>query len=474
MPKHDSEKRLSTIESAIHLKMSPRLLEHFTKQAVKYKEKTKLPCDVQDEVRWYRKEDLDQFDAYLRAPWPKNKNAQRPSLPRKIKEEIMLEAACVCPVCGFESAGEAAHIEPVSKTLCHHPSNLIWLCPNHHTVVDKVAVASNVTMSTVKTLKEIIVDRQLRAWRLERAASSSILELMRNMEILFLHLSNKDLEEVKAGINALAENDLETLTKTAKKVANVKVAKGDTLAVSKQKFAKKVGKVSAKTKVSDPKSISTWQEEAGRERETYLLETGQVDCPLCEGDGFRNGDDCTLCHGESALPASLAEQADLSDFEEIDCPVCDGDGVLRGEPCKLCDGESRMERRFAAQVDPTDYDLVNCPVCGGEGIQNGEDCPLCGGERELEARIAVNVDLSEYDLVDCRLCEGHGSYDGSDCPACGGEKQMPNYASEQMDWAQFDMVDCPRCDGSGQGDYGDCQVCGGESKVPRRFRDQYE
>lgn len=465
---------MSTIESSIHLKMSPRLIEYFTKRAVKYKEKTKLPCQIEGKVRWFLREDLDEFDAYLRAPWPKNKKAQRPSLPSKIREEIMLEAACVCPICGFESAGEAAHIEPVSETLSHHPSNLIWLCPNHHTVVDKVAVASNVTMSTVKALKEIIVERQLRVWRLERAASSGILELIRNIESLFLHLSNVDLEEAKAGINALAENDLAKLTKAAKKVAKDKVAKGDTLALSKQKFAKKVGKVSAKTKVSDPNSISNWREEAERERETYLLETGQVNCPLCDGDGVRNGEDCPLCNGESTLPANLAEQADLSDFEEIDCPVCDGDGVLRGERCKLCDGDARMERRFAARVDPTDYDLVNCPVCEGEGVRSGEDCPFCGGEREVEVHIAANVDLSKYDLVDCHLCDGHGSYDGSDCPACGGEKQIPNFVSEQMDWAQFDMVDCPRCDGSGQSDYGDCQVCGGESKVFRRFRDQYE
>lgn len=117
--------RLSEIESAIHMRMSPALLTHFSKHAVKYKEDTMLPCTVDGGGRWYTKKDLDTFDAYLHAPWPKPPKAQRPPLPPKIRDEIMMEASCVCAICGFESAGEAAHLEAVSASKSHHPANLI-------------------------------------------------------------------------------------------------------------------------------------------------------------------------------------------------------------------------------------------------------------------------------------------------------------------------------------------------------------
>lgn len=457
----------------MHLKMSPRLLKHFTKYAVKYKEETKLSCEKDDGGRWYCKADLDAFDAYLRAPWPKSKKAQRPSLPGKIKEEIMLEAACVCPVCGFESTGEAAHIEPVSKTQSHHPSNLIWLCPNHHTVVDNVAVASNVKMNTVRVLKEVLVDRQMRIWRLEHAATKGVLEFLRHVETVVSLLQDSNLRDAELGLKALAASELKALTKAAKKVAKLDVKESDTKGLSNKVLARKIAKASAKTKVDNPKSISTWRKDAARQRENYLQETGQVDCPLCDGDGVRFGDDCPLCNGESALPANVAERSDLSDFDEVDCPLCDGSGYLRGEPCQICDGDARMEKRFADRIEKTDYDLVDCPVCDGAGVKNGENCQFCSGECEIEAHVAARIDLSDYDLVDCRLCEGGGTHDGYDCPACGGEKKMPKLTAEQLDWSQFDLVDCPACSGTGQSDYGDCRTCDGERKVSRRFREQY-
>jgi hypothetical protein len=101
---------LSEIESAIYLKMTPQLLRYFSKRSVKSGEKRKLAFVEKEGVRWYDRVELDSYDDYLRAPWPKAKGAQRPHLPGKIREEIMLEAEAACPVCRNETSGEAAHI----------------------------------------------------------------------------------------------------------------------------------------------------------------------------------------------------------------------------------------------------------------------------------------------------------------------------------------------------------------------------
>src|SRR4051812_877647 len=118
--------QLSEIESAIYLKISPELPRYFTKKSVKSGDTRKLAYVEMDGVRWYDRAELDSFDGYPRNPW-RTKGAKRPHLPSKIKEEIKLEAAWACPVCGHEATGEAAHIEPVARTMSHHPSTLIWL-----------------------------------------------------------------------------------------------------------------------------------------------------------------------------------------------------------------------------------------------------------------------------------------------------------------------------------------------------------
>lgn len=461
--------RLSEIESAIHLKMSPSLLAHFTKHAVKYKESVKLHCVEDEGGRWYTKKDLDAFDNYLRAPWPKPPNAQRPRLPPTIRNEIMLEAAAVCSICGFESAGEAAHLQPVSASKSHHPENLLWLCPNHHTVIDDVAQMSNVKMSVAEAMKELLVERKLRMLRHEFALDKGILDLMRLVEKASDMLANAKLQDAHGAIEAVASIDLKGLRNAAKAASRAKVSKSDAAAVSLQAFAKKISTSTAKASIKKPSSLAGWKEESNQARVEYLEAIGRVDCPLCHGSGHYDSMDCPVCQGEGSIREEDGGKVDLAEFEIVDCPVCTGAGTLRGDVCPACKGDARMERRFAARIDATDYAFVECPVCDGSGTRDGEQCPFCGGDRQVESRHAQEVDLADYDDVECRLCDGSGQYEGFDCQPCGGEGRIPKRVSNRIDWSDFDLVRCPECKGTGSSEYGvDCSFCGGNRKVFRR------
>lgn len=515
-----SHAQLSEIESAIHLKMTPDLLRYFTERSVKSGEKRKLRFVEKDGVRWYDRDELDDYDRYLRDPWPKSKDAQRPHLPKAIRREIMLEAAAACPICSHDAKGEAAHIDAVAKTRSHHPANLIWLCPNHHSVVDDVAVVRNVTMDVVRAVKSILVERKLRVLNLERAASSGILQLLRQVETLSAMIDDKALAEAKHGLEALADLDVAALNATATKLAGAKskpkkIKKGtkkgeekeadagaslQTLAVSLARSIRKVDR-------SRRGTLSAFVADAASARARYLEETGQVDCPLCAGRGVRNGADCPACGGEGALDERAAdrviltdyeevdcplckgsgryngddcpecggegtserrflERVDLSAYDEVDCPVCDGKGRRGGQTCEACDGDRTMERRFADQIDPRDYRDVKCPLCAERG--KDPDCPVCDGEYRLERRHADRVDLADYHDVDCKLCNGSGRVDHDDCPACGGEGEMERRAYDMVDWSQWDVVDCPTCKGKGQLKHEECRSCGSEGTMYRR------
>jgi len=408
--------RLSEIESAIHLKMSPSLLAHFTKHAVKYKEAVKLPCVEDEGGRWYTKKELDEFNSYLRAPWPKPPKAQRPNLPEKIRKEIMLEAAAVCPICGFESAGEAAHLEAVSASKSHHPENLLWLCPNHHTVIDDVAQMSNVKMPVARAVKELLVERKLRLLRLEFALDKGILDLIRLVEKASDMLANSGLQDAHGGIEVLASIDLAKLRTTAKAASGAKGSKTDAGAVSLEKFATKISTSTAKASAKKPSTLVSWKEEAEQARSEYLQATGRVDCPLCHGSGHHDSIDCPVCQGEGSIREEDEGKVDLHDFDIVDCPVCDGAGTLHGDLCPECSGDARMERRFANRIDVGAYDMVDCPVCDGSGSRDGDQCPVCGGEGQIESRYAAAVDLADYDDIECKLCHGSGQYEDFDCP----------------------------------------------------------
>ncbi|CAN1546802.1 HNH nuclease [Rhabdaerophilaceae bacterium] len=460
---------LSEIESAIYLKMTPELLRYFTSRAVKSGEGRKLVFVERDGVRWYDKGELDSFNSYLLAPWPKKHGAQRPHLPSKIKEEIMLEAAAACPVCGHEASGEAAHIEPVAKTMSHHPGGLIWLCPTHHTVVDKVAVAHNVKMETIRVLKEVLVNRRLRVLNLERAASGCFLQLIRQCETLSAMIDNAAFGEAKQGLEAMVSVDLKALEESAEKLISEKSnnKKGkkpaplQVLAFSVSKSAKKVNR-------AKHGALAEFAATAASARARYLEETGQVDCPVCNGNGTHRGRDCPACGGEGAVDKDRARQIDVSDYEDVKCPLCEGTGRRNGDDCPECSGEGKFERRYLEAVDLRLYDDVKCPVCKGKGIRAGENCAACGGEGEMERRYADRIDPGDYSNINCKLCRGSGQVDHENCPACGGEGEMERRHYDNMDWREWEVVDCPKCKGNGHVKHDDCRSCGGAGMMYRR------
>lgn len=465
--------QLSEIESAIYLKMTPGLLRYFTRRAVKSGESRKLAFVERDGLRWYDLSELDSFNTYLHAPWPKKPGAQRPHLPNKIREEIMLEAAAACPVCGHEASGEAAHIEPVAKTMSHHPAGLIWLCPNHHSVVDKVVVAHNVKMGTVKALKEVLVERRLRVFNLERAASSSFLQLIRQVETLSAMIDDAALSEAKQGLEAMVSVDFKALGDSAEKLAADKnITKKGKKPAPLQALASSVSKSAKKVDRSTPGAIAAFAATTASARKRYLKETDQVDCPLCNGKGTRNGSDCPVCGGEGAVHTDRAKYIDLTDYEDVNCPLCEGTGSRNGDDCPECGGEGKFERRYLEAVDLRLYEDVKCPVCKGKGIRSGESCAACDGEREMERRYADQIDLRDYDNVDCPLCTERG--EDTECPVCDGQFELEGRYADLIDLANYRKVDCRLCKGLGQVNHEDCPACGGEGGMERRHYDNVD
>jgi DnaJ central domain len=503
-----SPAQLSEIESAIHMKMTPALLSYFTRRAVKLGHDRKLAFVEKNGLRWYDRAELDSYNSYLHEPWPKKPGAQRPNLPGKIREEIMLEAAAACPVCGHEASGEAAHIEPVAKTMSHHPGGLIWLCPNHHTVVDKVAIAHNVKMETIKVLKEVLVDRRLRVLNLEHAASSGFLQLIRQFETLSAMIDNKAFVEAKEGLKALASLDFAALGEAADKlVAEQSKPKKGTKAAPLLALASSVAQSVKRVNRTKPGALAEFAVNTATARARYLEETDQVDCPVCLGKGTRDGRDCPACGGEGALDESTAKHIDLADYEDVACPLCNGVGRREGDDCPECGGDGQFERRYLESVDLRAYDEVNCPVCKGKDARHGQacaacdgdrkmerrfadqidlrdhqhvdcplcaergqdrDCPVCDGEFKIEGRYADQVLLADYRSIDCKLCEGSGRVDHEDCPACGGDGNMERRIYDNTDWSEWEIIDCPKCKGKGHVKHEECQSCGGSGTMYRR------
>lgn len=67
-----------------------------------------------------------------------DKNMKRPSIPKKLEREVLVEAGhrCAIPTCRHTPV-ELAHIVPWSKVKKHSFDNLIALCPTCHSRYDK-------------------------------------------------------------------------------------------------------------------------------------------------------------------------------------------------------------------------------------------------------------------------------------------------------------------------------------------------
>jgi hypothetical protein len=72
-------------------------------------------------------------------------------IPVEIQRQVLLEAGhgCAIPTCQFH-ATEFAHIEPFREVKKHEASNIIALCPNHHTLYDQKKTIDRKAMRAYK------------------------------------------------------------------------------------------------------------------------------------------------------------------------------------------------------------------------------------------------------------------------------------------------------------------------------------
>ncbi|CAJ8711539.1 chaperone protein DnaJ [Burkholderia pseudomallei] len=496
---------LSEYGSAALIGMSPELLRHFASHRVKWKDDRKLAvAKTNGETYYFEEAELKAYDAWLRKPWP-SKDGRRPTLPDAIREEIRREANLECALCKASGqAGEAAHIEPVANSKNNHPHNLIWLCANHHTKLDNGSFGpKGADNKVIIALKQALHHFQRSAWLGQEEVSRQIAATLSLCGEMKKQLkSARNTVEVEA-VERVAKEALDLLPYLASRSKSSRVRpildrmskklapKGGTTVVStskrlnvavsfEQEFLLESGLVrcplceGTKSHKGYDCPVCQGDGAVSKELDVDLTEFDEIECQLCEGGGHYNGNDCPVCGGEGRLERRFADRTDFSQYEQVPCPLCDGVRQWQTEDCPVCGGEGEMLRRDAEQVDITDFDEVSCPLCEGACQYQGDDCPECGGEGQMQARYANQVDLSKYERQGCPLCKGKGHYHGEDCPACGGEGQLLAGDVEQLDLAQYDLVNCPRCKGRGVLLGEDCNFCGGERKMQRRFAERLD
>lgn len=418
MPKPDL---LTEVEAAMLVGMSPTLLRWLTSYAPKSGDSRKLAFVEEKGAYFYSKEELLAFDEYLRQPWPPVRGA-RPTIPTGILFEVKSEAGFQCAFCGHGNDGEAAHIEPVSKSFSNHPHNLIWSCPNHHTAFDHGhKIHATLKASDVVAKKKELLERQHRYWRTEIRLADSLLTML--SELSNLENMIRDAKSIAALEKARAAAKA-TVKRIRDRVHAPRVAEID--------LAVRLGPATVASQPNAAKALVDVGDE-------YVATNRLKPCPLCKGGGsYRQYDICPGCGGDAFLSDDDIRSIDTSAFDQVQCVLCSGSGDRNGSSCPECGGEGRLERRFAQQINWSDYKFVKCPLCKGTGIHKHEQCPICENG-EIERGRLERIDLSQYREVKCRLCKGSGEGPhGGSCRACDGAGSLPAYVSDQADWSQWE------------------------------------
>jgi hypothetical protein len=84
-------------------------------------------------------------------------------IPVEIQRQVLLEAGhgCAIPTCQFP-ATEFAHIDPFREVKKHEVSNIIALCPNHHTLYDQKKAIDRKAMRAYKLKLQFLNRRYTR------------------------------------------------------------------------------------------------------------------------------------------------------------------------------------------------------------------------------------------------------------------------------------------------------------------------
>jgi RecJ-like exonuclease len=498
--------KISEFESAVLIKISPDLLRWFTLYSPK-KDKVKLHYEEKDGVYYFDKDELEAFNRYLSAPWPKPPSGTRPTIPLGIQNEIKKEAAHSCPVCRA-NIGELAHIEPVSKTLNNHPHNLIYLCPNHHTVYDYGHLYKNVSKEDIDTYKKSLLTFQITQWKLQGNLINSylsainVIRRIKGIEDKILNIVNSaQFEELFTKIvNKVTElKNLDDSSPITQFVNTVDVHDYDSNKEKAYNYLKLKQQITSNVKKS--KSLiecpicngigsTEFYETCPACYGEGLLTKHQInnidfsqydveDCPLCEGHGRTDDyEECPPCGGSGKLSREQKDMIDFSQYDVVDCPLCEGHGRTADyEECPPCGGSGKLSREQKDMIDFSQYDVMDCPLCNGHGrTDDYEECPPCGGSGKLSREQKDMIDFSQYDVVDCHLCKGHGRTDDyEECPPCGGSGKLSREQKDMIDFSQYDVVDCPLCEGHGTtDDYEKCPPCGGSGKLSREQKEMID
>jgi tetratricopeptide (TPR) repeat protein/5-methylcytosine-specific restriction endonuclease McrA len=149
---------LEPLEAALFLGITPELLFSYTRNAPKSLDPGRKLNTIDREGRTgFRQAALEEFEAFLRAPWAKPDD-RRPRIPDYVETYLKVECGGQCARCGAGFPLENAHIVDYAISLSHHHHNLIRLCSGCHDSFDKqilsrdeLVILKNRLISKVKT-----------------------------------------------------------------------------------------------------------------------------------------------------------------------------------------------------------------------------------------------------------------------------------------------------------------------------------
>jgi hypothetical protein len=230
---------LSPVDAALHLGLRVETLDYLTRNCPKSGETRKLKSVKTEQGPMFDERELSSYAEYLTEPWPIPKKAKRPGIPKAFHEDVKEESHQACAICGHMDNGEIAHIEAVATTLNNAPSNLIYLCPNHHTKYDLgFKVGSNVTVDEIRAAKLLKRNARCRLLKYESFATRSLLSLIKLIQSMEQKVGSAETENMKAIYLSELNNLLAAVPDLT--MASQEQAKKDKLATKPEKAIAKI------------------------------------------------------------------------------------------------------------------------------------------------------------------------------------------------------------------------------------------
>lgn len=479
---------LSIVEAAIKLGVGTELIEYFTRHCPKYKENRKLVAKEIDGQLLVDEKELLDFQRYLNLAWPMPPAADRPGIPKAIRDDVKFESHLGCAICGSMDNGEVAHIEAVEASLNNSPDNLIFLCPNHHTKYDLgFKPANNVTAETIRAAK--LLKRKSRQRMLAYEANAvkqlhGLIQLIKGIEVKLGDIDSQDKAEV---LTTEAQKLLEmipALTEAAEKQAKADQPSeviDQIVAQHAPTFAKLA---SGAREASSLRAVRDIAKSVAAKSHEILFEFDEFDCPHCGGRGLTGlvGDFCAYCKGSCLVPKEKADEYDPRDIDEVECPHCNGRGTIGHNQvyCNYCRGSCVVTMEKAEEYDPSAINETVCPHCNGHGVVgfNQSLCAYCGGDCVVSKESAKNYDSADIDEVECPHCNGHGvrGLSQTRCAFCWGDSFVTQKKADEYDPEQLDEKGCPHCAGSGIVGHNQrfCAYCKGDGFVNTNAVENYD